>query len=298
MRQWVIGFINYLLAEKNASPLTIQAYEDTLSRFNDFISKEQGKKKGEGDISLADTLTMRRFVAEMQRSGLDRRSIARHLAALRSFYRYLCREGKAEENLAARVTIPKQQKHLPQFLYYKEIESLLSAPDDSLMGRRDKCFLEILYGGGLRVSEISNANIGDIDKNIGYIRVLGKGNKERLVPLGLPALDSFNKYLNIRRNKYSIDKSEPLFLNKNGGRLGVRGMRNIINKYVEQAALNRKISPHTLRHSFATHLLEAGADLRSVQEFLGHANLSTTQIYTHVTKNRMKSVYNKTHPRA
>lgn len=298
MLSWIDRFSAYLEVEKNASPLTLEAYQDTLKRFGAFLEREQGKEEGQGDIRQATVLTLRRFAAQLQRDGLDKRSVARHVAALRSFFRYLCREGVLEANLALGLTIPKQEKRLPQFLYYPEVEALLNAPDNTLLGRRDKALLEVLYGGGLRVSELSGANIGDIDHGVGYIRVLGKGRKERLVPLGLPALDAVTAYLRMRAGQQSLAKTAPLFLNKNGKRLGVRGIRNLVDKYVEQTALNKKISPHTLRHSFATHLLEGGADLRSVQEFLGHANLSTTQIYTHITKSRMKKVYDKTHPRA
>ena len=295
---FVQRFFIYLNVEKNVSVLTLKAYRETLTIFYDFLGKDQGVKAECADITLADNYHLRRFVAQLQTNGLTKKSTARHLAALRSYYRFLHREGIVEANLAKMILTPKQEKHLPQFLYQPEIEALLNAPDDTLLGLRDKVILELLYGGGLRVSELSEANIGQVDSVIGYIRVMGKGRKERLAPLGHPALDAVNNYLKERALSQSIAKDQPLLLNKNGGRLGTRGIRNIIDKHVDKAALNRKISPHTLRHTFATHLLEAGADLRSVQEFLGHASLSSTQIYTHVTKSRIKSVYDKTHPRA
>lgn len=292
-------FNTYLVVEKNASQLTIKAYTETLALFDDFLSRDQGAEPGQADLTKADIYLLRQFVSGLQQGGLSKKSSARHLAALRSFYRYLCREEIVQVNLAKNIITPKQEKHLPQFLYTNEMNLLLDAPDcGKLSGARDKAILELFYGGGLRVSELSEANIGAVDHLVGYIRVLGKGRKERLVPLGKPALDAIARYVNMRSAQYSIAKTEPLFLNKNGARLGDRGIRNIIDKYVEEIALERKISPHTLRHTFATHLLENGADLRSVQEFLGHSNLSTTQIYTHITKTRLKNVYTKTHPRA
>lgn len=299
MEVLISRFNTYLAVEKNASQLTFKAYNETLAAFDEYISKEQGVEKGQGDITKVDASQIRRFAADIQKSGLSKKSSARHLSALRTFYRYLCREEVVAVNLAKGIATPKQEKHLPKFLYQNEIENLLNAPDcREHLGMRDKAILELFYGGGLRVSELSQANIEDVDNLVGYIRIMGKGRKERLAPLGKPALDAINRYLNMRAAKYSIAKNQPLFLNKNGTRLGERGIRDIVNKYVDKIALERNISPHTLRHTFATHLLENGADLRAVQEFLGHSNLSTTQIYTHITKSRMKNVYNKTHPRA
>ncbi|MEG1500847.1 MAG: tyrosine recombinase XerC [Clostridiales bacterium] len=291
-------FLFYLQIEKNCADNTIQAYRRDLEKFIAFIEKDSSKPKPDIDPNDVDTWTMRRYLSYLQKTGLDKNSIAQHLAACRSFYRYLCREDLAEANYASFVATPKKNKLLPKFLYYPEMEALLLAPDSSLLGKRNRAILEVLYGGGLRVGEIVTANIKDIDLDVGYIRVMGKGSKERLVPLGLLALDAVEDYLQTRRAVDPRHKDEPLFLNKNGGRLSDRGIRYMLDKYVEQVALKEKISPHTLRHSFATHLLENGADLRSVQEFLGHSSMSTTQIYTHITKNRMKDVYNKTHPRA
>lgn len=240
-------------------------------------------------------------MAQLQEKGLSKSTVARKLAALRSFYRYLTREEIINANPMTNVTTPKLEKRLPKFLYYQEVEALLNAPDASNQGQRDKAILETIYGGGLRVSELVGMNMGDIDFSLGYARVFGKGSKERIVPLGGAALRALKQYISCGRKELeakSISRQEALFLNKYGGRLSARSVRNIVNKYVAQAALTQKISPHALRHSFATHLLEAGADLRSVQELLGHVKMATTQVYTHVTKKQLKTVYQKTHPRA
>ncbi len=291
-------FLFYLEVEKNASPLTIQAYRSNLMAFIEFTAKEQDRKPQDVDLLCVDVLILRRYLSFLQQQGLVKSSISRHLSAIRSFFRFLCREDIMENNPAALIATPKKDKKLPKFLYYDEVEALLEAPDDTLLGLRDKALLEIAYGGGLRVSELVSINVGDVDGSVGYVRVMGKGSKERIVPLGKPALKALNCYMEQRKVKVPLIKGEAVFLNKAGTRLSDRAFRNIINKYVEQLASAKKVNPHMLRHSFATHLLEGGADLRSVQEFLGHETMSTTQIYTHITKNRMKQVYDKTHPRA
>jgi len=292
------AFFRYLVIEKNASPHTLSNYKRDLLQFYAFLEKTFGKDKVPlfGDLSH---VIVRQYMGNLQEKGLAKSSIARKLAALRSFYRYLVREEMVEQNVPSLVSTPKQNKKLPQFLYYNEIEQLLDQPDGSLTGLRDKAILEVLYGGGIRVAELVGMNINSVNFSVGYIRVLGKGNKERIIPLGQPALKALRQYLEARRvASKKTDNEAPLFLNLRGGRLTDRSIRNILNKHVMAAALTHHISPHTLRHSFATHLLENGADLRSVQELLGHVNMSTTQIYTHITKSRMKSVYNQTHPRA
>jgi len=226
--------------------------------------------------------------------------MARKLATLRSFVRYLCREEVLEGNPIAAVSTPKQEKRLPRFLYPKEIELLLEAPDISRpSGLRDKAILEVLYATGIRVSELVSLNLSNLDTQSGSIKVLGKGGKERIIPMGTKACTAMDKYLQVRRKALKKDNGTEtaVFLNKFGQRLTARSVRNIINKYVQQVALNQKVSPHTLRHTFATHLLNGGADLRSVQELLGHVKLSTTQVYTHVTKERIKTVHDKSHPR-
>ncbi|MDD2220664.1 MAG: tyrosine recombinase XerC [Clostridia bacterium] len=301
MEQLIGRFLRYLSLEKNASELTIKSYQSDLLSFADFLLADQGlSSRNAIDIAAVDLAAMRRYLALLQKSGLQKSSIGRHLSATRSFFRFLCREGLVQKNVPSVVNSPKKEQHLPEFLYYDELEALLDAPDlNTLAGKRDRAALEVLYGAGLRVSELVSSDVNSINFTAGYIRVIGKGNKERLAPLGEIALYAIKEYLNAREAAgLSYQGAAPLLLNKNKGRLSDRSIRNILNKYVEQAAVCRHISPHALRHTFATHLLENGADLRAVQELLGHADLSTTQIYTHVTKNRLKSIYDKTHPRA
>lgn len=232
---------------------------------------------------------------------MSRATIARKLAALRSFVKYLCRENILGGNPIANVSTPKREKKLPRFLYPMEINLLMDAPDTTkASGIRDKAILEVLYAAGVRVSELVGINLSDLERSQHWVKIRGKGSKERLAPLGSNSLEAINEYLNKGRPHLlavgDIDY-EALFLNKFGTRLSARSIRNIINKYVEQLAINHKVSPHTLRHSFATHLLNNGADLRSVQELLGHVKLSTTQIYTHLTKDRIKAIHEETHPR-
>ncbi|MCL2817908.1 MAG: tyrosine recombinase XerC [Clostridiales bacterium] len=303
MRNLKEKFLRHLRVEKNVSAHTLDAYDGDLEDFFAFLCRflEVGREALEP--GMVDALAMRRYLGHLKERSLARNTIARRLSALRSFYHYLCREEILEMNIPSSTATPKAEKRLPKFLYYPEMEALLAAPDTTApAGLRDRALLEVIYGGGLRVGELVAINYGDIDFTVGYVRVLGKGQKERLVPLGRPALLALREYLVALPSRGRLAKDSPVFLNlsRNGAgrRLSDRSVRNIINKYVEQTAIQKKISPHALRHSFATHLLDAGADLRSVQEFLGHSSLSTTQVYTHVTKSRLRSVYDKTHPRA
>lgn len=339
-------FLSYLKIEKNASSHTLEAYSQDLEEFARHLARETSVEMAtemekemvtqmatddhELDLKNADPihidyLSVRRFLAKLQQRKLNKSTIARKVAALRSFYRYLAREEIVLINPMLYINTPKRDQRLPKFLYYPEMEALLNAPDSSPMGQRDRALLETIYAGGFRVSELVGLNIINIDFTFGYAKVYGKGGKERVAPVGKPALEAIKFYVNSGRKVQLGKKSEKqlakqpekqlenqlekqsekgkdregaLFLNKYGDRLSGRSVRNVINKYVAQIALDRKISPHTLRHSFATHLLEGGADLRSVQELLGHVKMSTTQIYTHVTKGHMKAVYKKYHPRA
>ncbi|HRZ67399.1 MAG TPA: tyrosine recombinase XerC, partial [Candidatus Omnitrophota bacterium] len=228
-------------------------------------------------------------------------SIARKIASIRSFFKFLFREGIIKNNPASSLSTPKRDKHLPKFLDEKEIVLLLESPGkEDEAGLRDGAILETLYSTGIRVSELVGLNIDTVDQIGGVIKVYGKGKKERIVPIGDRALQAIRDYLKKRRasNTKDTHAGKALFFNKNGGRLTDRSIRRIINKYITKTSIQQKISPHTLRHSFATHMLDHGADLRSVQELLGHANLSTTQIYTHITTERLKSAYTKAHPRA
>lgn len=300
--QHIDSFLNHLRVEKSASILTIISYKTDLIQFFQFLAE---KEKQPVEQLANDTLnhkSVREYLACIQNMGFSKATAARKLAALRSFVRYLCRQNILAENPIAAVSTPKQEKKLPKFLYNQEIDMLMKAPDlTKPSGIRDKAILETLYASGIRVSELVGLDISKLDFQEEYIKVYGKGNKERLVPLGRKAKEALQLYLKRSRPFFikqdSDSEIDAVFLNRFGGRLSSRAVRDVLNKYVDAIALNQKISPHTLRHSFATHLLNNGADLRSVQELLGHVKLSTTQIYTHLTKDNIKIIYNNTHPR-
>lgn len=295
------GFLDHMRVEKSASSLTLISYRTDLSQFFTFMADKYGTPREEISNELFNHKSVREYLMFLQQQGLSRATMARKLASLRSFVRYLCRENILPGNPIAAVATPKQDKKLPRFLYPVEIEMLISAPDmTSTAGKRDRAILETLYATGIRVSELVGIDLKDIDLANAIVKVKGKGNKERIVPLGRKARESLAIYMNESRNNFArkaLEGSNALFLNKYGKRLSERSIRNILNKYVEQVALNQKVNPHMLRHSFATHLLNNGADLRSVQELLGHVKLSTTQIYTHLTRENIKNIHNKTHPR-
>lgn len=293
------GFIAYLQVEKNASSHTIRNYAEDLAQFLTFMETE-----GVVFPKDLDYLAIRHFLSLLQHKNYERRTIARKLSAIRSFLRYLYREGKLLDTTWLSVSTPRVGKKLPKFLYVEEIFRLLAAPGrDTPAGLRDTAILEVLYASGIRVSELVALEYNSLDLNQGQFIVFGKGAKERMVPLGRFARRSVMSYLEqgrpelLRKNK-SGNEEKALWLNKYGTRLTDRGVRRLVEKYVQQVSLTKGISPHSIRHSFATHLLNAGADLRVVQEFLGHVNISTTQIYTHITRDRLKEVYNGAHPRA
>lgn len=289
MQRYIDKFINYLKIEKNASGHTITNYTIDLKSFAVFL--------GDKDIGLVDHLVLRRFLAEMRAREYSKRTIARKLASLRSFFKFLYREGHLKINPISAISSPKLDKKLPKFLDVEKVTKLILMPDIKTEGgSRDRAILETLYSTGIRVSELVGIDVSDIDFISGVIKVLGKGSKERMVPIGDEAVSSIRKYLDSRPKR--VKDKDAVFLNSRGGRLTDRSVRRVVDKYIRRCSIEEKISPHSLRHSFATHLLDRGADLRSVQELLGHMNLSTTQIYTHVTMERLKSVYDKAHPRA
>ncbi|MDP2939236.1 MAG: tyrosine recombinase XerC [Candidatus Omnitrophota bacterium] len=286
MQRYIEKFISYLDIEKNYSPHTILNYRVDLQEFSVFLK--------ETSLEKVDYLNLRRFLAFLKTRNLRSRTLARKLSCLRSFFRFLLREGYLKNNPTTLLSTPKLDKRLPNFLTENEVVKLVEAPPkDKISGLRDRAILETLYSTGIRVSELVGLSIDDIDFVGSVVKVFGKGRKERLAPIGEKALSAVHEYLNKRENE-----SKALFLNKNGGRLTSRGIRDILEKYIKLTSLKTHVSPHTLRHSFATHLLNHGADLRSVQELLGHVNLSSTQIYTHLTTERLKIVYDKAHPRA
>lgn len=290
MQRHIDKFMNYLKIEKNASKHTIINYAIDLGSFSVFL--------GKADVADIDHLSLRRFLAEMRSKNYSKRTIARKLASLRSFFKFLYREGLIKANPVTAISTPKFEKSLPVFLDEGKVARLIQSPSDAdETGLRDRAVMETLYSCGIRVGELVGVDSDDVDFISGVLKVLGKGHKERIVPIGEPALEAIRKYID-KRDKSRIRDKDAVFLNKSGRRLTDRGVRRIIDKYMRACSIAEHISPHSLRHSFATHLLNRGADLRSVQELLGHMNLSTTQIYTHVTLDRLKSVYDKAHPRA
>jgi len=286
MNRYIEKFIFYLEIEKNYSKHTLLNYRLDLEEFVSFA--------GQISIEKSDYILLRRFLATLRNKDHRPRTISRKISSLRSFYKFLHREGLIKENPAAILSSPKLDKKLPKFMTENEMTKFIELPSSKgVSGKRDRAIFETLYSTGIRVSELVGLNIDHVDLIGNIVKVYGKGKKERLVPIGNKAIESIRDYLDHRPHQVSA-----LFLNKFGTRLSDRSIRNIINKYIAKASVLSHVSPHMFRHSFATHLLDRGADLRSVQELLGHVNLSTTQIYTHVTTERLKKIYDKAHPRA
>ena len=286
---YVNDFIKYIEVEKNYSDHTIISYREDLVEFFKYLD---GK-----DVKKTDYKFIRTYLAYMFSKKYEKKTISRHISTLRSFYKYLYEEKIIDRNPMVLISNPKLDKKLPNFLYYDELEILLNIPDRStILGLRNAVILEVLYSTGIRVSELINIRLKDINFKDKKILILGKGNKERYVLYGEVLKNLLDEYL-VKREKLS-NNSDYLILNKNGTQITDRGIRSIISSILKQGELDFHVSPHTLRHTFATHMLENGADLKSVQELLGHENLSTTQVYTHVTNERLRSVYLKTHPRA
>lgn len=295
---YVKDFITYLEVEKNCSQLTVSNYSKDIFAFTNFVKNRLGEQFLWEQIGPLD---IRAYLAYLNEKQYARRTIARRISALRSFYKYLVRENLIEFSPLSKIHSPKLDKKLPVFLDEVEVKELLDLPDEKPLGRRDQAILELLYATGCRVSELVNMTLDRIDLVNRYVLILGKGNKERVVPLGKTCCNAINIYLLFRREimyKYNISEHNFLFINNRGGVLTDRSVRRILDKYIGFLAIRKNVSPHTIRHSFATHLLEHGADLRAVQELLGHANLSTTQIYTHITTERIAAVYKEKHPRA
>jgi integrase/recombinase XerC len=305
MKALIEKFLEHLRVETNASVHTLRSYAADLEQFRNFLlSKDFSIDEKSRDISVekVDHLAIRAYLSHLYR-GHKKSSLARKLAAQRSFFRYLVEEGLLSQNPAEIVATPKQEKPLPTFLPVDEVFSLLETPDRSTTwGARDRAILETLYSCGIRVSELTGLSEGDVDFSLGILKVYGKGRKERIVPIGEKALAALREYLPQRdRILGSLGykgRGSPLFINGRGGRLTSRSVARILHKYILKCGLLRKVSPHALRHSFATHLLDAGADLRAIQELLGHVSLSTTQRYTHVSVDKLMEVYDRAHPRA
>jgi integrase/recombinase XerC len=287
-------FLVHLSQARNASEHTVRAYSGDLVGLAGFLAGKGVRTPGE-----VTALHLRMWLADLTERGLSPTTRARHLASARGLFRYLVREGRLEENPAAGLRTPRRPHRLPHFLTTEEVERLLAAPGEEDRFRiRDRAVLETLYSTGCRLSELVSLSEEDVDLRGAMIRVLGKGRRERLAPLGRFAVESLGEYLPVRLTELASVREKALFLNRYGTRLSGRSVARMLAKYIRRADLATRTSPHTLRHSFATHLLDAGADLRSVQELLGHRNLETTQIYTHVTVERMRRIYDRAHPRS
>jgi integrase/recombinase XerC len=320
LRGWIEKYLTYLQFQKNASPHTVRNYRSDLEQFYRFLTiTPEGKPRPEPSLEQIDNLTIREFLGVLYKQRNRKSSVARKLASLRSFLNFLSAQQAVETNPAKIVASPRLEKRLPEYLMTDAVTSLVEAPETSTsLGKRNRAILELLYATGLRVSELVGMDVGDIDLGEGLVRVLGKGRKERMVPFGDKARDALEDYLGVRpkllkripalssilgrpaarRGTSSQTELDAVFLNSRGGRLTTRSVANIIDRYVAQLAQRMKVHPHTLRHTFATHMLNAGADLRSIQELLGHESLSTTQRYTHVSTEQLVRIYQACHPRA
>ena len=294
MQSQIHAFLNYLRVEKGLSENTIRAYRRDIEEFGAFVRER----------NLAAAEVRRRevvdFLASLYHRRLDSRSVARHLVTIRQFFRFLLVEEQIAEDPAANIESPRIRRSLPDFLSLEEVDRLLRMPDTSTpAGLRDQAMIELMYSAGLRVSELCGLRVSDIDMAVGCLRCIGKGNKERLVPVGRRALDALRTYLRESRAKLLPDMDLPyLFVNRRRGKMDRVTFWRLLGAYGRKAGLRKALTPHMLRHSFATHLLDGGADLRSVQMMLGHSDISTTQIYTHVVDERLKKVYKAHHPRA
>jgi integrase/recombinase XerC len=289
----LVAFRRHLERERNASPHTVRAYVDDLDQFMNHLRDELGREPRPRDV---DHLLIRAFLARLHRQGLKKSSAARKLASLRTFFRYLCREGVLAANPARALLSPRQERRIPAHLDEGDVVRLLEVDGDGDADVRARAILELLYATGIRCAELVGLDLPEVDLEARFVRVLGKGRKERVVPFGTSAQAALRRYLPVRSK--ARPRSDALLVNARGGRLTDRSVRSIVQRRVRQVAVAQHISPHGLRHSFATHLLARGADLRSIQELLGHARLSTTQKYTHLDTRHILEIYRKTHPRA
>ncbi|MEJ2428567.1 MAG: tyrosine recombinase XerC [Deltaproteobacteria bacterium] len=301
MNRALQDFLRYLRVEKNYSSHTLRNYQSDLRQFSEFL-RERNERQGSTDRmdpKQVGHMDVRAYLASLYRRNA-KSSVARKLSALRSFFAYLLRQGEIKQNPADLVSAPKMGKAIPDFLQVDETFQLMRGPDgDSVLGSRDRAILEVLYSCGLRVSELTALNLDGVELELGIIRVTGKGNRERIVPLGSKAREALFDYMQKRRELLGMQVEHgALFLNNRGGRLSSRSVARLLKKHMQRCNIGRPLSPHGLRHSFATHLLDAGADLRAVQEMLGHVSLSTTQRYTHLSIDKLMAEYDKAHPRS
>lgn len=297
VKEYLKDFLHYLIVEKGLAENTIQSYRRDISAYLIFIEA----KLQITDINHVTRVHIMQFLSCLKDEGKSARTIARHIASIRSFHHFLILDKIVDHDPTVHIETPHPELKLPKVLNTDEVDTLLNTPDlTTTLGLRDKAMLELMYATGMRVSELVNLNINDVHLSLGFVRCLGKGNKERIIPIGKMATEALKEYLEKARPKLinQKNKTDSLFMNHHGQRLSRQGFWKILKQMAVKAGIEKELTPHTLRHSFATHLLENGADLRSVQELLGHSDISTTQIYTHVTKTRLKDVYNQFHPRA
>jgi integrase/recombinase XerC len=325
MKEQIRSFLDYLRLNRNASPHTVTAYETDLSQFLAFLAAQAGRRRAEMGVGAIDRMAIRAYLAELFRQGQSRASAARKLAAIRTFVRYLRREGRIAQDPGLLVATPRRDVKIPAHLDVDEMTRLLETPDVTTpLGRRDRAILELLYASGLRLSELVGLDLDDVNLGSRLVRVMGKGGKQRVVPFNSATAQAVREYLPdreclrrgaaarpgdiaarprpstpaARRPPREADSAHPLFVNYRGGRLSSRSVHRLVRRHVAACSTRFGISPHSIRHSFATHLLERGADLRAIQELLGHARLSTTERYTHVSAAQLLAVYKKAHPRA
>jgi len=300
---WIKKYLRYLKIEKNASPHTIISYETDLSQFTDFCASQLSCKKEDVKPESIDRLMIRLWLGNLSDNGLARNTIARKVAAIRSFFKYAFTRGAVEKNPAHLLLVPKAEKRLPKTIQPEEVQRMMELADgDEPNVIQDRTILEIFYSTGIRLSELTNLNVNDLNLESKQLLVLGKGNKQRIIPLGNEAIKACKKHLMSRQELFTSntddDARRALFITPGGKRMYPRRVQKIVRSYLIKTSEITQKSPHVLRHSFATHMLDAGADIRIIKEFLGHANLSATQIYTHTSVDRLKQVYSKAHPRA
>lgn len=303
MKLLIEKYLKYLQVERNSSPHTITSYENDLSSFLEFCSTQMEVSEDHVDVQIITRLTIRLWLGELSEQGLAKSSIARKVAALRSFFKYAFKRGHISKNPAHLLIVPKKDKTLPKTATEEDLTRMLENVNiESVQGLQDRAILEIFYGTGIRVSELVGLNLTDLDLRAVQINVIGKGNKERIVPIGKMAREILVEFVQKRTELYGSrtdnDARKALFLAKNGQRAYVRAVRYMVEKYLSKESEVTQKSPHVLRHSFATHMLNNGADIRLIKEFLGHANLAATQVYTHTSVERLKNVYEQAHPRA
>ncbi len=294
MREWINEFLSYLSVERGLSKNTILAYGEDLKKFADYLESKNIK-----DLDTVKRSDITKFMLQLKDKGLSSNSISRNTVAIKVFYKFLVREGLLKVDIAGVLESPKLIRPLPEVLNLREVDNLLNIPSGrDWISIRDKASLEVMYATGLRVSEVVELLMNNVNLEMGFIKCVGKGGKERIVPLGKKAVWSVKRYLErVRPQLLKKRSSMHLFLSRLGRKISRQSFWKMIRKYARLAKILKKIKPHTLRHSFATHLLERGADLRSVQEMLGHANISTTQLYTHISRERLKGIHRKYHPR-